>query len=62
MTFNEKYLVTRAMVSMMYEEVETNNNINDLASIVGNCVIRLTGYVSKKKYSEDIRKISPMML
>lgn len=42
---------------MRYEVVETNYNINDLVGIVGDQVIHLAGYVSEKKYPEDLRLV-----
>ena len=34
-----------------------NHNINDLVGIVGDRTIHLTGYVSEKKYPEDLRLV-----
>ena len=42
---------------MNYEVVDTNYNINDLVGIVGDRTVHLAGYVSEKKYPEDLRLI-----
>ena len=42
---------------MKYEVVDTNYNINDLVGIVGDRIVHLAGYVSEKKYPEDLRLI-----
>ena len=55
MTVNETYFVTRAKVSMKYKVVDASYNINDLVGIVGDKTIRLSGYVSRKKYPGDLR-------
>ena len=57
MNLNGTYFVTRAKSPMRYEVVETNYNINDLVGIVGDQVIHLAGYVSEKKYPEDLRLV-----
>lgn len=57
MHVNQTYFVTRAKSTMKYEVVDTNYNINDLVGIVGDRTIHLTGYVSEKKYPEDLRLV-----
>ena len=57
MYVNQTYFVTRAKNPMRYEVVDTNYNINDLVGIVGDRTIHLTGYVSEKKYPEDLRLV-----
>ncbi len=54
---NQTYFVTRAKATMKYEVVDTNYNINDLVGIVGDRTVHLAGYVSEKKYPEDLRKV-----
>ena len=49
------FFVTRAKSSLRYEVVERNYNINEAVGIVGDCVIRLTGYKSKMLYPENLR-------
>lgn len=53
----ETYFVTRAKDTMRYEVVSTNYNIDDLDGIVGDQVIHLIGYISEKKYPEDLRLV-----
>lgn len=57
MHVNQTYFVTRAKNTMKYEVVDTNYNINDLVGIVGDRTVHLAGYVSEKKYPEDLRQI-----
>jgi hypothetical protein len=57
MHVNQTYFVTRAKNTMKYEVVDTNYNINDLVGIVGDRVVHLAGYISEKKYPEDLRLI-----
>ena len=57
MQVNETYFVTRAKSTMKYDVVDTNYNINDLVSIVGDQTIHLSGYISEKKYPEDFRLV-----
>jgi len=57
MHVNQTYFVTRAKNTMRYEVVDTNYNINDLVGIVGDRTVHLAGYVSEKKYPEDLRLI-----
>lgn len=57
MHVNQTYSVTRAKNTMKYEVVDTNYNINDLVGIVGDRSVHLTGYVSEKKYPEDLRQV-----
>lgn len=54
---NEAYFVTRAKDTMKYEVVDTNYNANDMAGIVGDQTVRLSGYASGKKYPEDLRLV-----
>lgn len=42
---------------MKYDVVDINYNANDLVGIVGDKTIHLSGYVSEKKYPEDLRLI-----
>lgn len=42
---------------MKYDVVDTNYNIDDLAGIVEDKVIHLSGYISEKKYPEDFRLV-----
>ena len=53
----ETYFVTRAKDTMRYEVVSTNYNIDALDGIVGDQVIHLSGYISEKKYPEDLRLV-----
>lgn len=53
----ETYFVTRAKDTMRYEVVSTNYNIDDLDGIVGDQVIHLIGYISEKKYPQDLRLV-----
>lgn len=53
----ETYFVTRAKDIMRYEVVSTNYNIDALYGIVGDQVIHLSGYISEKKYLEDLRLV-----
>jgi len=57
MHLNETYLVTRTKATMKYDVVDINYNANDLVGIVGDKTIHLSGYVSEKKYPEDLRLI-----
>ena len=57
MHVNQTYFVTRAKDTMKYEVVDTNYNINDLVGIVGDRTVHLAGYVSEKKYPEDLRLV-----
>lgn len=57
MHVNQTYFVTRAKNTMKYEVVDTNYNINDLVGIVGDRIVHLAGYISEKKYPEDLRLI-----
>ena len=53
----ETYFVTRAKDTMRYEVVSTSYNIDALDGIVGDQVIHLSGYISEKKYPEDLRLV-----
>lgn len=55
MHLNETYFVTRPKDTMRYEVVETNHNINEMAGIVSDRTIRLTGTVTARKYPDDLR-------
>ena len=57
MHLNGTYFVTRAKATMMYEVVDNNYNANDLVGIVGDKTVHLSGYISEKKYPEDLRLI-----
>ena len=57
MHLNETYFVTRAKATMKYEVVDINYNANDLVGIVGDKTVHLSGYISEKKYPEDLRLI-----
>lgn len=57
MRLNEIYFVTRAKATMKYEVVDINYNANDLVGIVGDKTVHLSGYISEKKYPEDLRLI-----
>ena len=57
MQLNGTYFVTRAKATMKYDVVDINYNANDLVGIVGDKTIHLSGYVSEKKYPEDLRLI-----
>lgn len=54
---HETFFVTRAKDTMRYDVVSTNYNIDDLDGIVGDQVIHLIGYISEKKYPEDLRLV-----
>lgn len=57
MHLNETYFVTRPKDTMRYEVVETNHNINDMAGIVSDRTIRLTGTVTARKYPDELRMV-----
>lgn len=57
MQLNKTYFVTRAKDTMKYDVVATNHNIDDIAGIVEDKVIHLSGYISEKKYPEDFRLV-----
>ena len=57
MHVNQTYFVTRAKATMKYEVVDINYNINDLVGIIGDRTVHLAGYVSEKKYPEDLRMV-----
>ena len=57
MHLNGTYFVTRAKATMKYDVVDINYNANALVDIVGDKTIHLSGYVSEKKYPEDLRLI-----
>ncbi len=57
MHVNQTYFVTRAKATMKYEVVDINYNINDLVGIIGDRTVHLSGYVSEKKYPEDLRMV-----
>ena len=57
MHLNGTYFVTRAKATMKYDVVDINYNANDLVGLVGDKTIHLSGYVSEKKYPEDLRLV-----
>lgn len=57
MHLNETYFVTRPKDTMRYEVVETNHIINEMAGIVCDRTIRLTGTVTARKYPDDLRMV-----
>lgn len=54
MHLNGTYLVTRAKATMKYDVVDINYNVNDLVGIIGDKTVHLSGYISEKKYLEDL--------
>lgn len=57
MQLNKTYFVTRTKDTMKYDVVDTNYIIDDLAVIVEDKVIHLSGYISEKKYPEYFRLV-----
>ena len=57
MHLNETNFVTRAKDTMKYVVVDTNYNINEMVGIVSDQIIHLSGYVSEKKYPENLRLV-----
>ena len=57
MHLSKTYFVIWAMATMMYVVVDINYNVNELVGIVGGKTIHLNGYVSEKKYPEDLHLI-----
>ena len=57
MHLSKTYFVIWAMATMMYVVVDINYNVNELVGIVGGKTIHLNGYVSEKKYHEDLHLI-----
>ena len=51
------YFVTRPKSAMRYEAIEVNYNINELAGIIGDEIMRLTGYKSSKLYPDNLRLV-----
>lgn len=56
-TRKDVYFVTRPKSTMRYEAIEVNYNINELAGIIGDEIIRLTGYKSSKLYPDNLRLV-----
>lgn len=56
-TRKDVYFVTRPKSAMRYETIEVNYNINELAGIIGDEIIRLTGYKSSKLYPDNLRLV-----
>lgn len=56
-TKKDVYFVTRPKSTMRYEAIEVNYNINELAGIIGDEIIRLTGYKSSKLYPDNLRLV-----
>lgn len=56
-TRKDVYFVTRPKSTMRYETIEVNYNINELAGIIGDEIIRLTGYKSSKLYPDNLRLV-----
>ena len=54
---NDVYFVTRPKDTMKYEVVETNYNINEMAGIISDQTIRLTGPIASKKYPDVLRLV-----
>lgn len=54
-TRKDVYFITRPKSTMRYEAIEVNYNINELAGIIGDEIIRLTGYKSSKLYPDNLR-------
>ena len=56
-TRKDVYFITRPKSTMRYEAIEVNYNINELAGIIGDEIIRLTGYKSSKLYPDNLRLV-----
>lgn len=54
---NEAYFATRAKKNMKYEVIETNYNIDETTGLRGDCIIKLTGYKSKRLYPIPLRLV-----
>lgn len=57
MHLNGTCFVTRAEATMKYYVVDINYNDNDLVGIVGDKTVHLSGYISERKYPEDLHLI-----
>ena len=51
------YFVTSPKSTMRYETIDVNYNINEQVGIVGDEIIRLTGYKTSRLYPENLRLI-----
>lgn len=51
------FFVTRAKDNMRYEIVSSNHNIDSSTGLIGDHIIRLTGYKSSKLYPKELRFI-----
>lgn len=54
---NKVYFVTRPKTVTKYETIEVNRNIDDMAGIVGDEIILLTGYKTSRLYPENLRLV-----
>ena len=51
------FFITRAKSNMKYEVVSSNFNFDSSSGIVGDHIIRLTGYKSKKAFPKELRLV-----
>lgn len=51
------FFITRAKSNMKYEVVSSNYNVDSSTGIVGDHIIRLTGYKSKKAFPKELRLV-----
>ena len=51
------FFITRAKSNMKYEVVSSNYNFDSSTGIVGDHIIRLTGYKSKKAFPKELRLV-----
>ena len=51
------FFITRAKTNMKYEIVSSNFNFDSATGIVGDHIIKLTGYKSKKAYPKELRLV-----
>ena len=54
------FFITRAKTNMKYEIVSSNFNFDSATGIVGDHIIRLTGYKSKKVYPKELRLVESL--
>lgn len=54
------FFITRAKSNMKYEIVSSNFNFDSATGIVGDHIIRLTGYKSKKAYPKELRLVESL--
>ena len=54
------FFITRAKSNMKYEFVSSNFNFDSATGIVGDHIIRLTGYKSKKAYPKELRLVESL--